>query len=138
MILWTVLFYIGNLLDILSTYWGFRGLSKEQMQERELNPIISMFIHKKVATYAFKFGLSTIIVVLVWRTGALIPLQLISIMLFLIVANNVSAKLLTDKGKMSFGKVLTTKLRFPKAIAYLAILAILLFTSVGILYLAYM
>lgn len=133
MIIWIVLFYIGNLLDLLSTYWGMRELPKEKMQEKELNPIISLFIHNKKATYIFKFGLATVIVILVIvNSASLTFFKILTIMFLFIVANNISALILTRKGKLSFGKLLTNKLRFPKALAYLTIVGICLFASLGV------
>jgi len=133
MILWVILFYLGNLLDILSTYWSMRGLPKEKMQEKELNPIMSRFIHNRKASYTFKFGLTTLIAVLViLNPSMLVFLKLFTLMFFFIVLNNTLAHYLTKKGKLSPGKFLTQKLRFPKFLAYLTILAICLFASLEV------
>jgi len=136
MILWIILFYIGNLLDLLSTYSGMRDLPKEEMQKRELNPVMSLFIHNKKASYIFKFGLSTIIVIFVLRNPETQPfLVLLTIMLFFVVGNNFLAYYLTKKKKLSPGKFLTDKCKLPRPIAYLVLLAVYLSASVGVLYL---
>jgi hypothetical protein len=133
MIIWIVLFYIANLLDILSTYLGMEGLPKERMGEKELNPVMSLFIHSKKASYTFKFGLSTVIVVLVvLRPYMLALLSLCTIMLFFVVGNNILSIYLNKKGKLSPGKFLTERLRFPKALAYLTLITMFLIASVGV------
>lgn len=133
MLIWVILFYFANLLDVLTTYLGMKGKTKEEMTEKELNPVVSLFIHNRKATYTFKFALSTVIVVfVVLNPSLLFFLSLITIMLFLVSGGNAITKYLTSKGKMTFGTLLTKKLKLPKFIAYLLILAICLFVSLYI------
>jgi len=130
---WIALFYVGNLFDLLSTYRGMRGLSEEEMKKRELNPIVGQFIHNKKLSYIFKFTFSSLVVVMVLRTpGAQMLLEIFTILIFLVVGSNLLTIFLREKGKLTPGKFLTDKLRFPKFLAYLFLLGAMVFFATAI------
>lgn len=129
--IWIALFYIGNLFDLLSTYRGMKGLTKEEMKKRELNPIVGQFIHDKKLSYIFKFTFTTLIVVMALRIpGGQMILEIFTILIFLVVGSNLLTTFLRNRKKLTPGMFLTKKLKLPNFLAYLVFLFVTCFFSV--------
>lgn len=137
MLIWIIIFYAVNLLDLLTTYLAMKGLPKEDMGNKEMNPIMAPFIHNKKITYTVKFVGVTLLVLLAMKMNiGLQFLQIGTILISLVVVNNALALYMRRKGKLSLGRILTDKMKIPKAIAFFLLIGIYLIISWGIWLLA--
>ena len=122
------LFILGNYLDYFTTYLGMKGLSPEEMKKRELNVLLHSQMHRKKLIVTIKFlvvgalvGLSIYHFI---DTGEVyLALKMITIFMFLVVANNIHSHWAGKRGKLSFGRFLMTKIKLPKALTFIVVVA---------------
>jgi len=126
-----ILFLLGNLLDVATTYAGMKGASKEEMEKKELNVLLASHIHNKKFILAWKFGFSTLLIVILLIaalhsnfTYYFNVFKFLTVFIFIIVINNLYAYWANKKGKLSLGNLLIAKLKFPKVLAFLFLIII--------------
>lgn len=133
-IIYSSLFAIGQYLDFHTTYMGTKGLSKEELQKRELNPIVKTQIQNKKLVLAAKVtSVSLLLLVISLFPSCIFFLKLLAIFTFLTVANNIQSYWAEKHKKSSdFQTLVLKKLGIPKKFWYLTTLGIKLLIAFGI------
>jgi len=145
LIIWSGVFILFNCLDIVTTYAGMGGLSREEMQDRELNPFASRIIHSRVLVWGVKsFFVVAVLVTAFIKANeggwfyATALVQCLSVATFLVVINNIHATWAEKRGKLSLGKYLIEGLHLPKGVAYLLLVGCVYLLMVGLVGMGYL
>jgi len=133
LVIWSLFLIMGNLLDYKTTYRGMENTAPEDMNKKELNPILAPFIHKKKFILILKFSAVAAIIALAYHGSGLLWLQLVTVWIFIVVLNNIYAVYAHSKGVLSPGQLLIDKLKFPKFLAFIVLNGFYGFISYGIL-----
>jgi len=126
-LLWSTIFVLGNMFDIITTYWGSEGLTADEIRSRELNPFARGYIHKRWLAILSKMVVTCGVVVLVYvgiLTGSwdcVKALRVLSLLLVFVVCNNVYTNWAWGHGRLSVGSFLTKRLRFPCWLAFVVL-----------------
>lgn len=134
-IIWSGIFIILNCLDVVSTYSGMANLSPKEMEAKELNPFATKIIPNRKKAWGVKMGMVATVLVILFnfaRVNAVFALQYLSIVMALVVLNNIHALWAEKHQKLSLGKFFVKRLHIPKAVTYFLLVGIILLLSLGV------
>lgn len=125
LIAWSILFVALSCLDLVTTYSAMRGMSPDEMRERELNPLMGRIISNKPLAWAVKLLAAGLILLACFRLMkpevSLRLITFLSIGLALVVVSNLCASWAQRHQRLSVGRFLMERLGFPRVVAFLLI-----------------
>lgn len=141
-LLWATIFVLGNIFDIITTYWGSKDLTKSEMQSRELNPFARGTIHKKWLMILGKVWVVSFVLFLMYRgifelgkyIEVMLLLKTMSLMMVFVVVNNAYANWARKHGRLSVGLFLVKRLHFPGWSAFVVLLGFIGMMSYGLVH----
>lgn len=134
MILWSGLVVMGSILDIVTTYKGMKGYSPEEMGQRELNPFVKSVIGRKWVAVSLKIVSIMPLLACSYYLDTVVILQVMSLLLFFVVVQNMYAYWAERHGHLSLGLLLVRRWHLSGGIAFWLLVCLMLTISIAIVF----